>query len=265
MSRILSVLMNKGGVGKTSLVTNLACALALEKPEKKVLIVDTDGQGNAAMAFGLNPNDLKPSIYDCLLEGLDPHEVITPIEKLGMKNLYILPANSDLKFFGFDVLTHIDRFPNISGLLKNVIDQIKAEFDFIFIDTPPHIELMAMNVLEVSDDIYIPFVPETFAVQGLMQVVETIREFQKEREINAKIAGVIGMMIDSRTSLHNDLMIQADAYCKYHDIPMMKTRIPRTIRFADSTAAFGVPLVLANPKSQISKIYFDLLKEVIQE
>lgn len=260
MTTVYSVLMNKGGVGKTSLVTNIAAALHLTQPDKKILILDADGQGNTSIAFNQNPNSFEKTLYDCLIDQVEPEEIIINLRD----NLDLLPSNDDMNFLEFDVLTDLKKYPDPFVLLQNVVEKIKTKYDYIFIDSPPSMGLIAGNILTVADEAILPFMPETFSVQGLIKVIQTIQEFQKERGVRAKIGGVVGMMIDGRSSLHSQLVLQARIYCETNNIKMFNTRIPRTVRFANATAAYGLPAVLADKNNDMVSVYFDLMKEVIR-
>lgn len=256
---VYSVLMNKGGVGKTSLVTNLASALSIKDPDKKVLILDTDGQGNASLAFGRFPNEFKKTLIDCLVRSEDPNKVIINLSK----NLDLLPSNDEMNYLEFDVLTDLKAYPDFFGLLKKVVDPLREKYDYIFIDSPPSMGLVAGNILSAADKVIIPYVPETFSVQGLIKVINTIEDFKKEQNVPVEIQAVVGMMVDNRTNIHGGLMLQADAYCKKQGILMAKNRIPKTIRFADATERYGMPITLAEKNNRATKVYFDLLSEVI--
>lgn len=255
---VYSVLMNKGGVGKTSLVTNFASALHLRSPEKKVLIVDTDGQGNCALAFNINPDTLENTIYDCMVSKLSAEQAIIPIRE----NFDILPANDDMNFFELDVLPHLNG-ENPFGFLSPIVDQVREKYDYIFIDSPPDMKVIAGNIMMTTDIILLPFKPEVFSVQGLIRVIKKIDQFKKDFDIDPRIGGVVGMMVKSHTNLHSGLMLQADAYCKKNAIPFFNARIPESIRYADSTREYGMPITLADPKGKHAQVFFDLLEEVI--
>lgn len=252
-----AVMTNKGGVGKTSLSTNVAAALHLTKPDKKILILDTDGQANASVAFNQKPKE--NTLYDCMIEGVDPREAIINLRE----NLDLLPSSDDMNFLEFEVLTNLKKYPDPFRLFRDVLQKIESEYDYIFIDSPPGMGLIAGNILSAVDHVVIPFMPETFSVKGLIKVIKYIREFQQEKGIKADIAGVAVMMIDGRSSLHSQLALQARIYCDQQNIRMYNTRIPRTVRFANATAAFGMPAVLADPNNEMVSVYFDLMKEVV--
>lgn len=259
MGEVYCVAMNKGGVGKTSLITNIASAIVSNKLGKKVLIIDTDGQGNSSLAFGLNPNNFEHTMHDVLIGNKTLDEV-----KLNIKgNLDFAPANDDMNFLEFDVLTNLKQYPEPFELLKSHIENARKQYDYIFIDTPPSLGLVTGNVLSTSDYVLIPFIPETFAVQGLIRVVKAIKDFREKRNRDLKLAGVVGMMVDRRTALHSEMLQEARKYCEKSSIPMYETIIPRSIRFANSTAYEGKPAVWTNKSNPLVAAYFDLLKEVI--
>lgn len=260
MAIVYSVSMNKGGVGKTSLVTNLAAAISVQAPDKRVLIVDTDGQGNSSIAFGRNPNDFKLTTYDLFLGGCALSDVTIQLTD----NLDLAPANDALNFLEFDVLIDVQKYGNPLGLLKPVIDAARPNYDYIFIDTPPSLGLVSGNVLACADRVIIPFVPETFAVQGLIRVIEAINDFREKTNPALDLAGVVGMMVDQRTTLHSEMLQKARQYCDSREIRMFETVIPRSIRFANSTAYSGKPAVLTDGANPIVAAYYELLTEVLE-
>jgi len=259
MTVTYAIAMNKGGVGKTSLVSNLAGVLSREY-NKKVLIIDTDGQGNSSIAFGLNPSEIMNTIYDVLMGGARTDEVIISVDE----NLDLLPANEDMSFLEFDVLPHQDKYPLPFQLLKQGIESIRHHYDYILIDTPPSMGLPTGNALAVADKVIIPFVPEMFGVKGLVRVLEAIEDFRKNLNPQLEVAGVVGMMVDSRTHLHSEMLQQARKYCLEQDITMYETIIPKSIRFANSTAYEGKPAVWTDAKNPIVYAYYELIKEVLE-
>lgn len=259
MARTVGILMNKGGSGKTSFVTNVAGAIHLTYPDKKVLIVDADGQGNASFAFGKNPDKWGVTLYDVLVSGVPAEEAVVNL----MENLDLLPANSDMNLLEFQILPNLRHYPNPFLLMDQALQGLKEKYDYIFIDSPPSMGLVAGNIIMTADDIYVPFVPEPFAVQGLIKVLETIQDFKKQQKAKARIAGVIGMMFDPRTKLHHDLLLQARIYCDKRGLRLLQTRVHRTVEFAKSTAKTGLPAVLVDKNNPHVKVYFDLMKEVL--
>ena len=257
---ILAVSMNKGGVGKTSLVTNLAAALVNVHPGKKVLIIDTDGQGNSSIAFGKNPQDFDHTIYEVFLGQESIEDVVVHLSE----QLDLVPANQDMNFLEFDVLMNMERYPSPFMLLKNALNGIHDQYDYIVIDSPPSMGLIAGNVLAAADSVIIPFVPELFAVQGLIRVIETMGEFIQRTNQDLKLAGIVGMMVDTRTILHSEMLQKARQYCLKQGLKMFETIIPKSIRFANSTAYEGKPAVWTDKSNPIVSAYFELLSEVIK-
>lgn len=255
MAEIIAVAMNKGGVGKTTLITNLASAVALTG--KKVLLIDTDAQGNSSMAFGLNPITFENTMYDIFVGDKKMSEVRVSICD-GL--LDFIPSNTDSDFLEFDILTNIHKYGDVQNLFKNALDEIKDEYDYVFVDTPPALGLIAGNVLSIADKVVIPFVPEDYAVQGLIKVIETVKRFKDKRNANLKIAGVVGMMIDKRTKLHGQRLDNAEAYCFSQGITLCNTIISRTIEYANATAYSKRPSVMVKAEGNP---YIDLMGELI--
>ena len=260
LTEVIAISMNKGGVGKTSLVTNLAGAIT-KKFNKRVLVIDTDGQGNVSMAFGIkDPNKFDLTIYDVLMRKSKAEDVIIEVSP----ELHIMPANKDMNFLEFDILPNLKRYGDPFKLLSRVVDSVKDEYDYIFIDTPPSMGLVAGNVLAMADKVIIPFAPETFGVSGLINVIEGVNDFKQEQNTKLKIAGVVGMMVDSRTILHSELLKQARQYCYKNNINMFDTVIPKSIRFANATAFDGKPATWTDLNNPIVSCYYELLDEVIK-
>lgn len=256
MTTIYTVAMNKGGVGKTTLITNIATVMSFSK---KVLLIDMDGQGNASMAFGMNPVRFSNTIYDVLLNGKSIENAIVSLSD----NLDLLPANYDMNFFEIDVLPNLSKYKKPFELLKKAIEPIKDEYDYIFIDNPPSIGLVAGNSLIASNKVIVPFVPEPFAKNGLVKVLETINDVRKRDNPTLEVSAVVGMMIDKRTVLHRQLLNEAKEYCESKGIPFAETTIPRTITYANDTAYRGKPSTWDNWDDTDFE-YFRLIQEVFQ-
>ncbi|AOZ94935.1 ParA family protein [Paenibacillus crassostreae] len=259
MSIIYAVSANKGGVGKTSFVTNMAAAIVQKQPKVRVLIVDTDAQGNASLAFGKNPKSYEDTIYDVLTGGKNIEDIVVNLAE----RLDLLPSNVDMDFLDFDVLTNQDKYKKPFHLLKDPLDRIKDNYDYIFIDTPPAMGLTAGNVLVAADRVIIPFSPETFAVSGIVRVIDAINDFRQKQNPNLEIDGIVGMMVDSRTVLHSEMLAKARQYCDQHEHHMYTTIIPRSIRFASATAYDGIPAVMSDANNSIVAAYFELMEEVL--
>jgi chromosome partitioning protein len=259
VSEVYAISMNKGGVGKTSLVANLAGAIT-KSLKKRVLIIDTDGQGNSSIAFGLNPQDFENTIYDILVNETPAADVVVTVNEY----LDIIPANNDMNFLEFDILPNIHQYKEPFQLLKKALNKIKGSYDYVLIDTPPSMGLVAGNVLAASDKVIIPFVPETFAVNGFVRVIEAIEDFKLKENPSLKVCGIVGMMVDSRTVLHSEMLEQARKYCFINEIPMYETVIPKSIRFANSTAYEGKPATWTDYNNPIVSAYYELMEEVFK-
>lgn len=255
-AEIIAITMNKGGVGKTSLISNLVGAIS-KREKARSLLIDLDGQGNLGISFGLVPENIENTIYDVLIGTKTIKEVTIPIKK----NLDIVPANSDMSFIEFDILPNLHKFEKPFELLSNSIKEIADDYDYIFIDTPPAMGLIVGNALVASDQVIIPYVPEVYAVNGLIRIHNVITDFKNSYNPNLTISGIAGMMVDLRTTLHQDMLQQAKAHCAENDIVMFDTIIPRSIRFATS-ALYGKPATWLNKDNHLVAAYFELLEEL---
>ncbi len=269
MAKVYSVLMNKGGVGKTSLVTNLASLTALKK--KRTLIIDTDGQGNCSLAFGLLPASFSRTVSDVATGKLDFDDIIVNIDEERKKNglepislpLDLAPANHEMNMLEFEVLTRLDKYPNPFQLWVKSLNAILNQYDVIFIDTPPSMGLVAGNVLSMSDQIIIPFIPESFGVSGFIRVIEALEEFEEAQGVRVDIAGVVGTMFDSRTTLHFEMMEDAKRYCRRNRIRLFETVIPRSIRYPAAFAYERKPATLVDRHHYLVARYESLLVELM--
>ena len=261
MAEIISVIMNKGGVGKTTLATNLSGALDIKK-NAKILIVDTDGQGNAAITFRFDPSKFENTIYDVLMGNEHIENVIVNINE----NIDLVPANEDMNFFEYDILSRINNFSNHSQafhLLKEALKPVQDKYDYIIIDSPPSMGLVTKNVLVAADSVLLPFIPEVYNVKGLIRIVSAINEVKETENKGLEILGVIGMMIDIRTNLHALFIENANVFCDTAGIPMFRTFIPRSIVFANANALDKLPAVYRDRKNKATKAYFELMEEIL--
>lgn len=257
-AEVWTISTRKGGVLKTSLTVNLAGALASQH-NARVLIVDMDAQGNSLLSFGQNPDDVPFTIHDILMGNIsDPLECAMNV----YENIDIIPANDDMSEFEFEVIPDRERFPEPFMLLKNGLEMLRNEYDYILIDTPPNFGLIQGNALMFADRVLVPFQPEPYSMRALVKIVKTIENFKEKHNPALDLMGVVATLVDMRTSLHCEIMEDTRHFCRDKGIPIMDTIIPRSIRFAASITYEGLPATIVNPTHKAVEHYFDLLNEV---
>ncbi|MDO4368935.1 MAG: AAA family ATPase [bacterium] len=255
MGKVISLINQKGGVGKTTTSINLSASLAILN--KKVLLIDLDPQCNATTGIGLNKGNIEKSIYNVLSGTSTIEEAIT---KTKYKNLYVLPANINLA--GIDIeLEQSQENTNVSKSerLKEHINKIKDKFDFIIIDCPPALGIITTNALTASDSVIIPVQCEYFALEGITQLLKAIMYTQANLNPNLSIEGVLLTMLDARTNLGLEVVEEIRTYFKDK---VYNTIIPRLIRLTEAPS-HGKPIIAYDPKSRGSEAYLNLAKEVI--
>lgn len=260
MAKVLAFSNNKGGVLKTSLSVNLAGVLS--KHGKKVLLIDLDAQGNAFTTFGKDPDDIEWSIYDLLIgnkELLNKHDAIINVAK----NYDMIVANEDMAYFEIEVLQQSDKYPDFFGLFKHVVDEFRNEYDFIIVDTPPALGLIAGNVFLAVDDVVIPFQPETYAFRSLVKTVSTVDNF-KERNSNLQIKCVIPVKY-RRTLMHRAFIDSAKAFSKAKGIKFSETVIKESIKYAETALRQQMPITLVNDLPENLKPYTLVYEELAKE
>lgn len=256
MGKVISLINQKGGVGKTTTSINLSASLALLN--KKILLVDLDPQCNATTGIGLNKGNIEKSIYNVLNGTATIEETIL---KTKYKNLYVLPANLNLA--GIDIELEQDSASkriNKAEILKHHINRIKEDYDFVIIDCPPALGLITTNALTSSDSVIIPVQCEYFALEGITQLLKAIMYTQANLNPNLSIEGVLLTMLDARTNLGLEVVEEIRSYFKDK---VYNTIIPRLIRLTEAPS-HGKPIVAYDPKSRGSEAYLNLAKEVIK-
>lgn len=251
MSKIIAIANQKGGVGKTTTCVNLSSYLALMG--KRVLIVDIDPQGNASSGLGIEKRKLKYSVYSVLVGDA---EVSDAIIKTGVPNLDIIPSNIDLA--GAEV--ELVRVENREYVLKNAINPLRNVYDYIFIDCPPSLALLTVNALTLSDSILIPIPGEFYALEGLSQLMNTIKLAKKVLNQTLEVEGVVLTMFDGRSNLVNSV---ADEILKFFGKKVFATRIPRNIRLGEAPS-YGLPIMQFDPRSSGSLAYKSLAEELLR-
>lgn len=255
MTKVLTITNNKGGVLKTSVSTNLAGALS---HQGKVLVIDTDNQGNVALSFNRNPDAFELTIYDVLMGNCHYKDAIEEVHP----NIDILPANDDMTFFDLEVLTNIEKYPNFFNMLKNALKGVENLYDYIIIDTPPNMGLVHANVMVFSHDIVIPFQPENYSMRSLIKTLKSLEDFKEKHNPRLNLEGVVGTLVDTRTNLHLEIMEELRKYGVEHGVRVFETVIPKSIRFASSVAYEGKPATLSNRNHELVQKYYELKGEL---
>ena len=251
MGRIIAIANQKGGVGKTTTSVNLSACLAYLG--KKVLLIDIDPQGNASSGLGVKKGDLESCIYDVLINEEDIKEVI---QQTALENLYIVPATISLAGAEIELVSTISR----EVRLKKAVQEIKNNFDFIIIDCPPSLGLLTINALTASDALIIPVQCEYYALEGLSQLLSTVRLVQKHLNKELAIDGVLLTMLDARTNLGLQVI---DEVKRYFQDRVYRSIIPRNVRLSEAPS-HGKPVLLYDAKSRGAEVYLEFAREVIK-
>lgn len=250
MGAIIAFSNQKGGVGKTTTAINLAAYVA--QAGKKVLLVDFDPQGNASSGYGIEKNQLPQSCYSMLMGDCIAKQVVYPTM---IENLSIIPCNIDLAAAEVDLVT----IPARESALKRAIMPIKDDFDYIFIDCPPSLGLLTLNALVASDSVIIPIQCEFFALEGLSQLMNTIKIVKQRLNAHISINGVILTMYDARTTMSKQV---TEELYKYFGEKIYTVPVPRNIKLVESPS-FGVPVVLHAPHCSGATAYRALAKQFL--
>ena len=249
MGKLFVFVNQKGGVGKTTSVINLGAYLALAG--KKTLLIDFDPQGNMSSGIGLKKK--KPSVYDVLAQKT---EIKKAVYESSVQNLFVVPASIDLSGATVELVDEKNR----EFYLKNAIEPIKDEYDYILIDCPPSLGILTLNGLAAADKVLIPLQCEYFALEGLTLLLQTVQRVQKSISPSLEIGGIFFTMYDSRTNLAQEVVQQVSSYFK---TSVFSTIIPRNVRLSEAPS-HGLPICKYDPKCQGAKSYEKLAKEVIE-
>ena len=251
MKRVIAIANQKGGVGKTTTSINLSACLA--EAGKKVLVIDTDPQGNATSGLGIEKSELENTTYDVLINDCPVEEVILESSAL---NVDIIPTNINLAGAEVELVNAISR----ENILKSAIADIRDDYDYIIIDCPPSLGLLTINALTASDGIIIPIQGEYYALEGLSQLVETINIVKKKLNPDIEIIGVVLTMFDMRTQLSKQVREEVEEYFKKK---VFKTVIPRNVRLAEAPS-HGLAISDYDKSSKGAKAYESLAAEVLK-
>ena len=250
-TRIISIINQKGGVGKSTTAVNLAAALG--ELGYKVLVVDFDPQGNTTSGFGIEKEQLENCVYDALLHDVPAEGIIQDTE---CKKVFVVPATIQLAGAEIELVSTMARETRLKDLLESIVD----DFDFIFIDCPPSLGLLTINALTAADSVLIPIQCEYYALEGVTKLLESMR--MVKGRINKKLDtfGVLLTMHDSRTSLSNQVVEEVK---NYFGDKAFDTVIPRSVKVSEAPS-FGMPVVTYAPTNKGAQAYMDLAKEVIK-
>jgi chromosome partitioning protein len=250
MARIISVVNQKGGVGKTTTTVNLGACLAQDG--KKVLLIDSDAQGNATSGLGVRKPDVKQDIYDVLVNEVSIKETII---KTSRENLSIVPATLQLAGAEIELTSMMAR----ESRLKSALAEVSDEYDFILVDCPPSLGHLTINAFTASDAILIPVQCEYYALEGLSQLLNTVRLVQKHFNPGLEIEGVLLTMYDARTNLGAEVVEEVR---RYFQEKVYDTIIPRNVRLSEAPS-HGKPIIDYDPRSKGAEVYQALAKEVL--
>ena len=255
-TQIISVINQKGGVGKTTTVINLAAGLAMQ--DKKVLVIDLDPQGNATTGFGLSNIDSKNTIYEVLIGSKEFKNVI---KKTSINNLSIISSNVDLSGLEIETAGDNKRAFFLKDKLSEFLEANKAQFSYIFIDCPPSLSLLTVMALVASHSLIVPLQTEFFALEGLTQLIKTIERITESLNCELNIRGILLTMFDKRNKLSTQVETEARNYFKDK---VYNTVIPRNVRLSEAPS-HGIPVLIYDKKCSGSKSYFNFTNEFISQ
>lgn len=251
MGKAIAIFNQKGGVGKTT--TNVNLSASLVKLGKKVLVIDNDPQGNSTSGLGIDKQSLKFSLYDALIDDVETKKCIV---STAYEGLDVLPSNVDLAGAEIEMID----MENREGRLKIIINAVRDEYDYIFVDCPPSLGLLTLNSLVAVDSVLIPIQCEYYALEGVSSLMNTFQLIKKGLNPNIDVEGVVLTMYDSRTNLATQVVEEVQ---KYFGDKVYQTTIPKNVRLAEAPS-FGMPVIEYDSKSKGAISYINLAKEIIK-
>lgn len=252
MAKVIAIANQKGGVGKTTTAINLGAALAVL--ERKTLVIDADPQANATSGLGFDPKNIKTSIYECIIDDMDPKNITL---QTSTPNLDLIPAHIDLVGAEIEIIS----LPNRERLIEKVVNKVRDNYDFILIDCSPSLGLIVVNALTASDSVIIPVQCEYFALEGLGKLLNTIKIVQSRFNNQLQIEGILMTMYDPRLRLSNQVVEEV----KTHFQSMVfDTLIQRNIKLSEAPS-FGQTIIMHDAESKGAINYLNLAREILQK
>jgi chromosome partitioning protein len=252
MAKVIAIANQKGGVGKTTSAINLSAALAVL--EYKTLLIDADPQANATSGVGFDPNNIKTSIYECIIDDIDPHNIVL---KTGTPNLDLLPAHIDLVGAEIEMIG----LPNREKMMRRVISKIREDYDFIIIDCSPSLGLITVNSLTAADSVIVPVQCEYFALEGLGKLLNTIKIVQSRLNTDLEIEGIVLTMYDARLRLANQVVEEVKTHFQQM---VFDTIINRNTKLGEAPS-FGESIIMHDVHSTGAINYLNLAREILQK
>ena len=251
MAKVIAIANQKGGVGKTTTAVNLSSCLAVKG--KKVLVIDIDPQGNTTSGLGVDKKGIEKSIYDVVINDEDIKDTLINTK---IKNLSLCASNIQLAGAEVELVSVMSR----ETRMKMAVSKIRDDYDFIIIDCPPSLGLLTVNSLTAADTILVPIQCEYYALEGLSQLMNTVKLVQRHLNPDLEVEGVVLTMFDARTNLSIQVVEEVK---KYFRNKVYRTIIPRNVRLSEAPS-YGVPIIMYDPKSRGAECYMDLAEEVIE-